>query len=98
MHEFSSGSSQLSLQSLVRGGVSVDVILEYKIEGVGKGRLCSTCTPGQPINIYAQGCVDVYQGWPNNRIELYAWYQSRRTKQCTGSIWGREFVSYKHSQ
>ena len=96
MHEFSSGSSQLSLQSLVRGGVSVEVILEYKIEGVCKGRLCSTCTPGQPIDIYAQGCVDVCQGWPNNRVVLTAWYQSRRVKFCR--VWGLKLVSYQLSK
>ena len=96
MHEFSSGSSQLSLQSLVRGGVSVEVILEYEIEGVGKGRLCSTCTPGQSINIYTQGCVDVDHGWPNNRVVLTAWYQRRRVKFCR--VWGLKLVSYQFSK
>ena len=69
------------------------MILEYKVEVVGEGRLCARCTSEQTIDIYDQGCVDIYQGWPNNRIELEAWYQFRRVKMCRGRIWSVKFVS-----
>ena len=80
----------LILQSLARGGVSVDVIFEYRIEGSGEGRLCLSCITGSPR---AQACVGAYEGWPNNRINLYAWYQIRRIKMCRGRIWALKFVS-----
>ena len=89
------GSSQLSLQGVARGGLAVELKLEYKIESVGKGRLCISCTRGKntTIDIRAQGCVGVYHGWPNNQVKLYAWYQLRRVKICSKKIWGKRFVS-----
>ena len=87
------GSSQLSLQGLARGGVTVELKLEYKIESIGKGRLCSSCTKGKPITIRPQGCVGVFHGWPNNQVLLYAWYQLKRVKFCSKKIWGKKFVS-----
>ena len=58
------------LQSVARGGVSVNVNLEYQIEGSGEGRLCPIGTPR------AQACIAVSDGWRNNRINLEAWYIS----------------------
>ena len=78
--------------------MTVEVKLEYKVEVVGKGRLCSTCTPGKAINIRTQGCVGVNHGWPNNQVKLYAWYQLRRIKMCKRKIWGKRIVSYQHTK
>ena len=75
------------LQSLVRGGVSVNVNLEYQIEGSEEGRLCPTGTPR------AQACIGVSDGWRNNRINLEAWYQIRSIRWCSRRVWGRTFIS-----
>lgn len=78
----------LVLKSLVRGGIAVEVILEYEMEGLGDGRMCITCA-----GLQVHRCVTAKDGWPNNRIELYAWYQWRAIKMCRGRLWGWSFVS-----
>ena len=68
--------------------MSVSVTLEYRIVGSAEGRLCASCVAG------ARACIGVSDGWPNNRINLEAWYQIRRIKMCRARIpWGGSFVS-----
>ena len=75
------------LQNVARGGVSVNVNLEYQIEGSEEGRLCPTGTPR------ARACIAVSDGWRNNHINLEAWYQIRSIRMCSRRVWGRTFVS-----
>ena len=79
------------LQSLARGGVSVSVTLEYRIVGSGEGKLCASCVAGPPK---AQTCIGVSDGWPNNRVNLEAWYQLRRVKICRKKVWSVTIVSH----
>ena len=63
--------------------MTVDVIFEHDIKCSGELSLHSTCVSRPPT---AQACVGVDAGWPDNRINLYAWYQ-RRTFTF-GLTWG----------
>lgn len=67
----------------MRGGVSVNVSFNYQIEGRGEGRLCFNCVAGSPR---AQTCVNASEGWPNNQINLYTWYQIRTLTLSWGRI------------
>ena len=71
------------LQAVAKGGVEVDVIFEYVIKCSGKLSLHFSCVAGSPTT---QACVSADSGWPDNRINLYAWYQ-RRTFSF-GLKWG----------
>ena len=70
----------------------MEVIFEYAIKLRGEGRLCGGLSRSG-ITVQPQYCVGVYHGWPNNRIELEAWYQLRSIKMCNGKIWNWKFVS-----
>ena len=63
--------------------MEVDVIFEYVIKCSGKLSLHFSCVAGSPTT---QACVSADSGWPDNRINLYAWYQ-RRTFSF-GLKWG----------
>ena len=71
--------------------MSVSVTLEYKVVGTGEGRLCASCVAGPPR---AQACIGVSDGWPNNRVNLEAWYQLRRVKICRKKVWSVTIVSH----
>lgn len=63
--------------------MTVDGIFEHVIKCSGELSLHSTCVSRPPT---AQACVGVDYGWPDNRINLYSWYQ-----RCTftfGLKWG----------
>lgn len=63
--------------------MTVDGIFEHFIKCSGELSLHSTCVSRPPT---AQACVGVDYGWPDNRINLYSWYQ-----RCTftfGLKWG----------
>ena len=49
------------LQSVARGGVSVNVIFEYQIVGSGEGRLCPNCATGPPA--YQEGAFHWFGGF-----------------------------------
>ena len=78
------------LQSVARGRVSVNIIFEYQILGSGEERLCPNCITGTPR---ARACIGVSDGWPNNHINLEAWYQTRGIRMCSRRMWGRRIVS-----
>ena len=69
----------------------MSVTLEYQLVGSGEGRLCPNCITG---SVRARTCIGVSDGWPNNRINLEAWYQIRSVRWCRASLpWGGSFVS-----
>ena len=65
---------------------------EYHIRLRGEGRLCGDCSSSD-VTIQPQYCVGIYHGWPNNTVELEAWYQLRQIKWCIHRWWGT-YVSY----
>ena len=67
----------------MRGGVSVNVSFDYRIEGSGEGRLCFSCVADSP---QTQACVNASEGWPNNRINFYTWYQLRTITLSWGRV------------
>ena len=82
--------SILILQSLARGGVSISVTLEYQVVGSGEARMCPNCITG-PIR--TQACIVISDGWPNNRVNLEAWYQIRSIRMCSRKVWSLTIVS-----
>lgn len=82
----------LLLQSVARGGVSVEVTLEYVVKLKMGLCVCIYCSGGISLSLHS--CLEVYDSWPNNRIEVYPWYQLRRIKYCVGKLpWGATYVS-----
>ena len=75
-------------QEIVRGGVSVDVRFNYKVEPETNCEFCyANCDATFEV------CAGIYGSSPNNYIDLYAWYQSRRVKWCQASNWLGSWVS-----
>ena len=81
------------IQGLARGGITLDMIFEYVISW----KICDDCSEGS--SILKEACIDVSQGWPDNRIEIYAWYQVRQQETCEGQVsllisaWHRTIVA-----
>ena len=63
----------LFLQSLVRGGITVSVTLNYRLEPSASAKTCTAYCSLSP-----RTCIGLYDSFPNNNIRLDAWYQSRR--------------------
>ena len=72
-----------NFQKLVKGGVTFNAIFDYNIEGSAEERLCPSCVTG-PLR--AKACIGVSEGWPNNRINVEAWYQKRSISKCKGKF------------
>ena len=83
-----------STQYLVRGGIRVAGNFEYKIEPEacvkvdivnepveeGSGDVGSGDVTIFIPRITVSYCTGVYDSWPNNYVDLYAYYQTRRFK------------------
>lgn len=65
----------LSTQGVARGGITLDIIFEYVISW----KTCNDCSEGS--SILRDSCIEVSQGWPDNRIEIYPWYQVKQ-QEC----------------
>ena len=76
----------LSLQEIVRGGITVSGIFDYRLT---PELSIAVCYADSPITV--SYCVGIYDEWPDNRIVLDTWYQIRRIKWC--SAWGVPYVS-----
>ena len=64
-------------QALVRAGITASATLVYQVEPRASARVCAVnCTGAFQI------CAGIYDSWPGNTIELYAWYQTRRVRWC----------------
>ena len=78
----------LSLQEIVRGGVTVSVNLNYKLLPEATIAVCYINLP-----ITFEKCVTVHDEWPENRIGIEAWYQIRSVKWCRTGWLGISYVS-----
>lgn len=58
-------------QLAVRGGVEVVASFTYMLEPETCIHYCRFATQN------VKTCVNVYNGWPNNYAEIYAYYQTR---------------------
>ena len=77
------------LQEVARVGFSAEADFTYKIEPRATGKVCAVaCSYGD-----YQSCAGMYQEWPGNTIELYAWYQTREIEWCEG-WWGGSAYCY----
>lgn len=83
----------LLFQSVARGGVAVEVTFEYVMKWKMRLYVCVNCSEGIELSIHNMTCLEVYDCWPNNRIEIYAWYQLRQIEYCEKDVWGVTIVS-----
>ena len=69
------------MQATVRAGVTAEVSITYQLEPRATARVCA-------VNCQAssQMCAKLYESWPGNSIDLYAWYQTRRVRMCGGWV------------
>ena len=65
------------LQAAVRAGISASVTIVYQVEPRASARVCAVNCQGA-----FQTCAGIYDSWPGNTIELYAWYQTRTFRWC----------------
>ena len=69
------------MQFTVRAGVTAEVSITYQLEPRATARFCAVnCQASSQI------CAKVYESWPGNSIDLYAWYQTRRIRWCGGWV------------
>jgi hypothetical protein len=74
-----------TLLEVVRVGISVSAIFNYRLTPELSIAVCYTNSP-----ITINNCVGIYHEWPDNRIVIDTWYQTRSLDWCRGS-WG---ISY----
>ena len=79
--------THLSLQEIARGGISVSAVFNYRITPQVSTEVCYTNSP-----ITINNCIVMYHEWPDNRIVIDTWYQTRSLKWCRSS-WGISYVS-----
>ena len=65
------------LQELVRGGITVNANLDYRLT---PGLRIAVCYIKLPITI--ENCVTIHDELPDNRIVIDTWYQFRSLKFC----------------
>ena len=76
----------LSLQEIVRGGITVSGVFNYRLT---PELSIAVCYADSPITVGY--CVGIYDEWPDNRIVLDTWYQFRSIRWC--KAWGVPYVS-----
>ena len=76
-------------QELVRGGIRVNAVINYQLE---PQIAMKVCIPQFKI----QSCLNVYDEWPGNYVDIYAFYQFRKIKWCSGWL-GIPYVRKKKS-
>ena len=82
---------------MARVGFSAEADIAYQIEPRATGKVCAAACS----SLDYQTCAGVYQSWPGNTIDLYAWYQTREVEWCSG-WWGvskkncNHFVAYSN--
>ncbi|XP_013379676.1 uncharacterized protein LOC106151124 [Lingula anatina] len=72
-----SGGAEASLASLVRGGITIGVNLNYLLEGVGK--------------LYPGVCFKFYHGHDKMSASIQAWYQIRSKVKVKVKLWPPKF-------
>ena len=77
----------LSLQEIVRGGITVSATFNYRLTPELR---IAACYINAPITV--DTCCAVYDEWPDNRIGIDTWYQIRSIRWCRSS-WGISYVS-----
>ena len=63
------------MQWLVKAGITARVSFVYELEPRASGKICSS---------NYQTCVGLYDSWPGNTLNIYAWYQLRDSLQWCG--------------
>ncbi|CAH1781875.1 unnamed protein product, partial [Owenia fusiformis] len=74
-----SGGAFASLLAVIRGGIDVNVKLNYLVEGVGR------------IGVYSGVCVGLYHGHDPMNVFFSAWYQIRSKIKIQFSWWPPRF-------
>ena len=60
------------LQLVAKGGITADVIFNYKVLPQVTTELCY-----KNSQVRLKNCIGVYHKWDDNRVELYVWYAWR---------------------
>ena len=60
------------LQLVAKGGITADVIFNYKVLPQVTTELCY-----KKSQVRLKNCIGVYHQWADNRVELYVWYAWR---------------------
>ena len=60
------------LQLVAKGGITADVIFNYKVLPQVTTELCY-----KESQIRLKNCIGVYHQWADNRLDLYVWYAWR---------------------
>lgn len=61
-------------KDVARGGITASANIAYQPEPRVSGKVCN-------LPNY-QTCAGLYESWPGNTLEIYAWYQVRRIEWC----------------
>ena len=61
----------------MRGGIEVAAEFTYQLEPEVCVQFCKVF-PGPTLKI--KKCISVYHSWPNNFVEIYAYWQRRKFK------------------
>ena len=60
------------LQLVAKGGITADIIFNYKVLPQVTTELCY-----KESKVRLKNCIGVYHQWADNRLELYVWYAWR---------------------
>ena len=74
-HHYKSPLSIFIIQGILRGGATVNAVLNYKLTPALSTEVCLT------NSIRVKNCIGIYQQWANNKILLDVWYQSKKCKK-----------------
>ena len=79
------------MQSATRVGIPLAGSINYQLEPITSAHACASQSSCAPT---FRTCAELYNSWPGNYIEIYAWYQLRSIRWCRARIpWGGSFVS-----
>ena len=60
------------LQLVAKGGITADIIFNYKVLPQVTTELCY-----KQSQVRLKNCIGVYHQWADNRLDLYVWYAWR---------------------
>ena len=79
------------MQSATRVGISIAGSINYQLEPITSAHACASRSSCAPT---FRTCAELYNSWPGNYVEIYAWYQLRSIRWCRRRIpWGGSIVS-----
>ena len=59
----------------VRGGIEVSATISYYLQP----KFCIQGLSGTKCSV--KTCLQLYNGYPNNHVDIYPWYQTRTIKK-----------------